>query len=71
MKYLVLALRGLAFLADDLLAGVAHALALVGLRRVIGANVSGDGADLLLVGALQRVMLVLSVTVTLMSSGTV
>src|SRR5207342_2615869 len=41
----------LGFLADDVLAGVLHALALVGLRRTEAANLGGDFADALLVGA--------------------
>src|SRR5690554_548702 len=41
----------LGFLADDVLAGVLHALALVGLRRSVPADLRGDLADLLLVGA--------------------
>src|SRR6478672_6384591 len=44
------ALRLLGFLADDVLAGVLHALALVGLRRTERADLRGDFADALLVG---------------------
>ena len=39
-------------LDDHALAGVAHALALVRLRRAVGANLRRDLADLLLVDAL-------------------
>src|SRR5579885_764036 len=41
----------LAFLAEDVLAGVLHALALVGLRRTETAQLGGNLADLLLVDA--------------------
>src|SRR6185369_12992155 len=41
----------LAFLAADLLAGIAHALALVGLRRADPADAGGDLAHRLLVDA--------------------
>src|SRR6185312_16005487 len=41
----------LAFLAEDVFAGVLHALALVGLRRPEIADLGGDLADLLLVRA--------------------
>ena len=44
-------LAGLAGLAADLLAGVADALALVGLRLALLADVGGGLADELLVGA--------------------
>src|SRR6186997_2729571 len=37
----------LAFLAEDKLVGIFHALALVGLRRTIAANLGGDLADAL------------------------
>src|SRR5262245_46385591 len=47
-----MALLLLAFLHDDLLAGIAHALALVGLRRAVSADHGGDLADLLAIGAL-------------------
>src|SRR5882757_2339816 len=47
-------LAGLAGLAADVLAGVAHALALVGLRLAGGANLGGDLADQLLVDADDR-----------------
>src|ERR1700751_4788122 len=39
----------LAFLAEHVLAGVFHALALVGFRRTERANLGGDLADLLFV----------------------
>src|SRR6266516_6740044 len=45
-------LRGLARLAADLLAGVAHALALVGVGAAQAADLGGHLADLLLVDAL-------------------
>src|SRR5918998_6046250 len=41
----------LAFLAEDELAGIFHALALVGLRRPVAADFRGHLADLLLVDA--------------------
>src|SRR5688572_21151027 len=41
----------LAFLAEDELAGIFHALALVGLRRTVAADLRGHLADLLLVDA--------------------
>src|SRR6478672_12700333 len=41
----------LGFLADDVLAGVLHALALVRFRRTETADLGGDFADALLVGA--------------------
>src|SRR6185437_4291711 len=44
-------LRSLSDLADDVLAGVADALALVGLGRAPLANLGGDLADLLLARA--------------------
>src|SRR6187431_2132571 len=44
-------LAGLAGLAEDVLARVANALALVGLRLALRADVCGDLADELLVGA--------------------
>src|SRR4051812_30978487 len=47
-------LAGLAGLAADLLAGVAHALALVGLRLARRADTRGDLADELLVDAEDR-----------------
>ena len=42
---------GLAFLAADALTHNTHALALVRLRRVEGADIGGDGSHELLVGA--------------------
>jgi hypothetical protein len=42
---------GLAFLAADAFADDADTLALVGLRRVVAADLRGDGADELLVRA--------------------
>src|SRR5260221_3898246 len=50
----LLALGGLAFLADDLFAGVADAFAFVGFGRIIAADVGGDGADFLLVRTLDE-----------------
>src|SRR5689334_24424773 len=44
----------LAFLAEDEFANILHALALVGLRRTIGANLGGDLADALNVAARHR-----------------
>src|SRR5262245_41550320 len=44
----------LGFLQGDFFAGVAHALALVGLRRTERADLRGDLADALLVGALDQ-----------------
>jgi hypothetical protein len=41
----------LRFFADDLLVGVAHTLALVGLRRPLGANLRRNLTDPLLVRA--------------------
>src|SRR5690606_4830739 len=48
------ALRLLGFLANDDFVGVLHALALVGLRRTDGADLGGDLANALLVGALDQ-----------------
>src|SRR5436305_316135 len=53
LKRLVILLL-LAFLAADIFAFIAHALALVGLRRAIAANLGGDLADQLLVDAGNR-----------------
>src|SRR3977135_1214020 len=47
-------LAGLAGLSTDLLPGVAHALALVGLRLACGADLGGDLADELLVDSNDR-----------------
>ena len=58
---------GFAFLAADLFAGVTDALALVRLRRIIGADIRGDLADELLVDAFDLI-LVFSVTVILIPS---
>src|SRR6185369_1358909 len=44
----------LAFLAADIFAFIAHALALIGLRRAITANLGGDLADELLVDTRNR-----------------
>src|SRR4029453_6239755 len=49
-----MALLLLAFLHHDLLAGVAHALALVGLRRAVAADHRSDLPDLLAVHALHH-----------------
>src|ERR1700753_422914 len=51
LKRALVILLLLAFLAADIFAFIAHALALVGLRRAIGTDLGGDLADQLLVDA--------------------
>ena len=57
---LLFAFTGFAFLADDILANIADALALVRLRRTLGADFGSELADFLLVDAddveMQRVL---------------
>src|SRR6201996_8340372 len=54
LKRALVILLLLAFLAADIFAFIAHALALVGLRRTIGTDLGGDLADQLLVDARHR-----------------
>src|ERR1700676_5351840 len=54
LKSGVVILLLLAFLAADIFAFIAHALALIGLRRAPAANFGGDLADQLLVNAGNR-----------------
>src|SRR5471032_807438 len=44
-------LYGFAFFAADLLAGIANSFALVGLRRIVSANIGGGLADDVLIDA--------------------
>src|ERR1700750_444970 len=54
VKWALVILLLLAFLAADIFAFIAHALALVGLRRTPGTDLGGNLADQLLVDARNR-----------------